>query len=163
MRPTSRNTVDIGNEVCQTVGVHSRDPLHPQRAAPGYGVDLQGLLRASPMPMVVFNRDGFTIDANDAFAELLGHGRVDVIGVPGRDMWFGPYKSTLDDALLWLFTEVTENLSVRCQLMSGEGLPVWAEMHMSVSIGETHSEVLAIVQDCTDEMWDSGFARDFEV
>lgn len=114
------------------------------------------------MPMVVFNHDGLTIDANEAFADILGHGRPDVIGVPGRDLWFGHYSSKLDDALFWLFAEVTESLSIRCQLISGEGMPVWVEMHMSVSIGEEHSEVLAIVQDCTDEMWDSGPTRDFD-
>ena len=109
--------------------------------------------------MVVFNSDGLTIDANDAFAKFLGYGRCDVIGIPGEDLWFGRDASKLDDALLWLFTEVTESLSVRGQLRSAEGMPVWAELHMSVSIGNTHSEVLAMVQDRTDEAWNAGASR----
>ena len=112
--------------------------------------------------MVVFNHDGVTIDANEAFAELLGLGRVDVIGVSGRDLWFGHDASKLDDALFWLLAEVTESLSVRCPLTTGEGMPVWTEMHMSASIRDDHAEVLAIVQDRTDEMWATGAARDFE-
>ncbi|ANI93330.1 Hypothetical protein BJL86_2570 [Dietzia timorensis] len=113
------------------------------------------------MPMVVFNHQGVIIDVNDAFADVLGRLRGDLLGIPGRDLGFVNVESKLDDALLWLFAGVTESLSVCCQLTSGEGLPVWTEMHMSVSIGRDHSEVLAIVQDRTDEMWDSGSSRDF--
>ena len=80
-----------------------------------------------------------------------------------EDLWFGRDASTLDDAVLSIFTEVTESLSVRGQLRSAEGMPVWAELHMSVSIGNAHSEVLAMVQDRTDEAWNAGDSRDFDI
>lgn len=109
--------------------------------------------------MVVYNHEGRIVDANEAFATTVGNQRHDLIGAPARDMLFDTYKAKLDDALFWLFAEATESLSIRCQLLSAEGLPLWADMHMSASIGVEHSEVLAIVQDCTDEMWDSGPSR----
>lgn len=111
------------------------------------------------MAMVLYNHQGRVVDANEAFGAILGNRREDLLGLLARDMWFESSKSKLDDALMWLFTAAAESLSVRCQLISAEGLPVWVDMHMSASTGPEHSEVLAIVQDCTDEMWDSTSTR----
>ena len=116
--------------------------------------DYAELLKVSPVPIVVHGEDSRVVDANPAFAELLGYTMTEVLRLHAHDVIHPDDQAVRDEQADRLLSQEHKSLDVVRRLVRKDGSSVWAKVRKSSIKRPDGVVVMVFFEDWTDQRWD---------
>lgn len=116
--------------------------------------DYAALIESSPVPIVVHGSDSRVVDANPAFAELLGYTVTEVLNMHAHDIVHPAHQAIRDEQAARLLDQEHRTMDVTRRLVRKDGTSLWAKVRKSSVERPDGVVVLVFFEDWTDQRWD---------
>ena len=126
-------------------------------ATPMSQADYVGLIENSPVPIVVHGPDSRVVDANPAFAELLGYTVDEVLNMHAHDIVHPDSHEIRDEQAERLLSQDHRTMDVVRRLVRKDGTSIWAKVRKSSIERPDGVVVMVFFEDWTEQRWDDPF------
>jgi len=116
----------------------------------GYDAQLyRELLINSPLGVVVHGRDGAVVEANQAFADMLGYTRSEALALSTGQVIHPEDRAQRDADVQRLIGGQQRNLATERRLVAKDGSTIWAQVRKTVLHQGGQTVVMVIIEDWT--------------
>lgn len=116
----------------------------------GYGAQLyRELLAESPLAVVIHGPDGAVVEANQAFADMLGYTHTEALALSAEQVIHPDDRAQRDADAQRLIGEQQRNLTTERRLVAKDGGTIWAQVRKTVLHQNGQAVVMVIIEDWT--------------